>query len=334
MATQSKDTRTSAVPDDLALAALLERVLGSRAPSSSAVRIIDRQPNVYASTFVSEVVTCQVSNGRQLRVFCKYSTKPAEYRRHEYGPHRGVGYEAEVYRQVLQHQQGRVPRFLGLEAGAGSGGVCLFLECIDDYLRVDRAPVPDAIRAASTWCGRFHAAHRQGEGAGTLPAFLAAYDADYYLGWAQRALRFAASLRGRYPWMETVCDRFGRCAELLLAAEQTVIHGEFTAENLLYRDGGVYPVDWESAAVAAGEIDVAVLTDQWDPEIVKLSESDYARARWPEGPPGDFERTLAAARAYWALRWLGDREEWTLDPRNQIYFEQLRTAAEPLGLLS
>jgi hypothetical protein len=334
MAAQSKDARTSAVPDDLALTAVLRRVLGSRVPSSGEVRIVGRQPNVYASTFVSEVVTCQISNDRQLRVFCKYSTMPSEYRRQEYGPHRGVRYEAEVYRQVLQHQEGRAPRFLGLEAGAGSGGACLFLECIDDYLRVDRAPVPEAIRAASVWSGRFHAAHRQGDGGGTLPAFLVAYDADYYLGWAQRALRFAASLRGCYPWMDTVCDRFGRCVDLLLAAEQTVIHGEFTAENLLYRDDGVFPVDWESTAVAAGEIDLAVLTDQWDPEIVKRCESDYGRARWPEGPPSDFERTLAAARAYWALRWLGDREEWTLAPRNRVYFEQLRIAAEPLGLIS
>jgi hypothetical protein len=57
----------------------------------------------------------------------------------------------------------------------------------------------------------------------------------------------------------------------------------------------IYPVDWESAAVAAGEIDLAALTEGWPPGFVEQCELEYQRARWPEGPPTGFERRLAAA---------------------------------------
>ena len=38
-------------------------------------------------------------------------------------------------------------------------------------------------------------------------------------------------------------------------------HGEFTPHNVLWQGGRAVPIDWESAAFGAGEVDLAVLLD-------------------------------------------------------------------------
>ena len=117
----------------------------------------------------------------------------------------------------------------------------------------------------------------------------------------------------------------------LLAPPQTVIHGEYYPQNVLAQEGVIYPVDWESAAVAAGEIDLASLTEGWPAEFARRCEEEYALARWPEGAPPEFERTLAVARLYFPLRWLG--HAGTLTPERSRFLDRLRLAGERLGLI-
>ena len=71
------------------------------------------------------------------------------------------------------------------------------------------------------------------------------------------------------------------------------------------------PIDWESAALAAGEIDLASLTWGWDDDLASLCEQEYCLARWPDGTPDDFALRLTAARVFLHLRWLGDAEKRT-----------------------
>ena len=62
-----------------------------------------------------------------------------------------------------------------------------------------------------------------------------------------------------------VCQRADEFIAQLLAAPRTMIHGEFYPGNILYEKGRICPVDWESAAIAAGELDLAALTEGWQP---------------------------------------------------------------------
>ena len=103
------------------------------------------------------------------------------------------------------------------------------------------------------------------------------------------------------------------------------------ANNILYSGGVIYPIDWESAAVAAGEIDLACLTEGWPPRVVRECERRYREARWPDGAPADFERRLGAARLYLAFRWLGEEPDETVDESNRWRFDDLRTVGERLG---
>jgi thiamine kinase-like enzyme len=92
-------------------------------------------------------------------------------------------------------------------------------------------------------------------------------------------------------------------------------------------------VDWESAAIAPGEIDLAALTERWAPEFAARAERAYVRSRWPGGSPQVFETTLAAARIYLYLRWLGDSRQTTLDERSRWRFDDLRALCERAELL-
>ncbi|HTC82009.1 MAG TPA: phosphotransferase, partial [Acidimicrobiia bacterium] len=130
-------------------------------------------------------------------------------------------------------------------------------------------------------------------------------DAEWYQGWMDRTAGWAGVLHLRYPWLAAACRR-EELYEPLLTAPHSVVHGEFTPANVLLRDGEVYPVDWESAALAPGELDLAFFTLGWPGRLRRRIEAAYARRRWPGGPPPTFEATLRAARIHACFRVLGD----------------------------
>ncbi len=315
----------SRLPNLQTLTAGLTSVLRSQ------VIILDRRPNTYMSTFPSEIVRCRVGGGSELQLFCKYAA--GGHPHSVYGHRGGVMYEAAVYRHLLQPSQASTAKFYGTYMDNPTGDSWLVLEYLDKSLRLSKVTeVPAPTSVAARWIGHFHRTSEERLSAIPVP-FLIGYDAEYYLGWVRRTSLFAGHLHQRFPWLGTLCERSEELIAPLLTSPLTVIHGEYYGSNILFRSGTVHPVDWESAAVAAGEIDLAALTDQWSAETARECELEYRRARWPEGSPDDFERRLYAARLYLCFRWLGDRQEWTTHPGYLFRFDQLRSAGERLGLI-
>jgi thiamine kinase-like enzyme len=150
------------------------------------------------------------------------------------------------------------------------------------------------------------------------------------VGWAERTLQYLAHHQLNVPWLAPLRTRFGEAVAVLLAESPTVIHGEYYPDNILYRGGRIYPVDWESAALAAGVIDLASLTEGWPDELVRECSHQYQAARWPSGTPDGFNRRLWAARLYLQFRWLGDRPD-THVPAWRI--DGLSAAGRHLGLV-
>jgi hypothetical protein len=333
----------SVLPSLQTLAVGLASVLRSQ------VTILDRQPNTYASTFPSEIVRCQLGNGRRLRFLCKYGADHSTSLSGITGHKGGVPYEAAVYRHVLRTSRATTPTFYGAYRDLETGGTWLILEYLDDSVRLcSKRESSAAMGLAARWIGRFHNDATEERLSGASVRFLNRYDAEYYLGWARRTSLLAGHLRQRLPWLTTLCGRFEDVVALLLASPPTVIHGEYYPSNVLFRGGTVYSVDWESAAVAAGEIDLAALTEDWGAEIERQCELEYQRVRWPEGPPADFERRLYSARLYLQFRWLchenrhilagkdtgGERSDWTHEAKVPLYrLEQLRSLGERLELI-
>jgi len=322
-------------PDSQTLVAGLRSVFSRNGFGGDQLTILDREPAVYVSSFPSEVVTCRFNYGSELRLFCKYASawKYAYRLIHQaHGHRRGVAYEVDVYRHVLQPLQASTPTFYGAHTDATSGQTWLILEYLDGSVRASTGfPHLVTMSSAARWIGRFHAANEAGLESATMP-FLNRYDARYYRGWARRTSRFASCLDQRAPWIATLFERFEDCVAALLAAPQTVIHGEYYPHNILCHDRIVHPVDWESASIAAGEIDLATLTEDWGAEVIQACELEYQRARWPAGTPTDFARTLSAARLYVVFRWLGERRVWTT-PEDRLWcLERLHSASKRLGL--
>ena len=77
------------------------------------------------------------------------------------------------------------------------------------------------------------------------------------------------------------------------------------------KKGVIYPIDWESAAIGPGEIDLASLTEDWDEERKNIALKKYIQARWPDGnfSESDFEKRLLLVKIYFFLRWTGEYDD-------------------------
>jgi hypothetical protein len=312
-------------PDRETLTATLTSLLIENGFSKGQLTVVHREPTIQG-TFPKEIVTCRLADGREIQLFCKYA---AGHNHNAYG-HRGGGtHEATVYRELLQPMQASVPALQGVYTDRTTGEFWLILEYLNESVRVKKASDPAAMALAARWIGQFHALNEVRLQESPMP-FLNSYDAGYYLGWAQRTWQYAGDLRQRFPWLKPLCERFEDVVATLLSAPPTVVHGEYYPKNILYRDGRIYPVDWESTAIGAGEIDLASLTEAWPEDIARQLEIEYQQARWPDGSPDEFQQTLGAARLYLHFRWLGDRPEGTTSVWR---FEQLHTAGKGLCLI-
>jgi hypothetical protein len=332
----------SRLPNLQTLAVGLTSVLRSQAT------ILDRQPNTYASTFPSEIVRCQLGNGRELQLLCKYGGDHSMSLSGRTGHKGGVPYEAAAYRLVLRTSRATTPKFYGAYKDVETGDTWLILEYLDDSVRLRKMRESSAAMGlAARWIGRFHNTTEERLSDASLRS-LTRYDAEYYLAWSRRTSMLADHLRQHFPWLTTLCGRFEKVVALLLASPQTVIHGEYYPSNILFRGKTVYPIDWESAAVAAGEIDLASLTENWGAEIERQCEHEYQRVRWPKGSPAAFERRLCSARLYLQLRWLchenrdilagngtgGERSDPSHEMKVPLYrLEQLHALGERLDLI-
>ena len=296
----------------------LSAVLGV---SGDDLAVLARRQNTYSSSSLGEIVICSVRDQPHTDLFVKYETPLPP----SHGHRGGVQYEAKVHERVLEPLGMRTVRYVGSFETAG-GRFAAVYEWLCASLRVSKSTDPSAMPSAAAWIGHLH---RVSDARADENAFLLRYSREYFAGWVARTIAFAP---GADPWLEALGH------EALSAFEDfdsgpTLIHGEYYPQNILVREGRVYPVDWETAAIAPGEVDLAALTEGWDAGVTDRCVGAYVRARWKGAPPESFRRRMDLARIYLSFRWLGDRPEWTLDARSARRYERLRRLGIRLGLL-
>lgn len=292
------------------------------------VTVLERSACISASTYPSEVVALDLQ-GVVGQVLCKYSAG----RDHRCWGHRGgLEHEARVYQHVLRPLGMTGPDFHGAYVDPQTGWTWLVLEYLDDAVFVHHAEGPEGLVRAAAWLGAFHSAAESCLSV-TSRSGLAAYDDEYYRGWIRRTLEYSAPVHDRFPWLPAFCEGAMEVLEKLLDHRPTVIHGEFYVRNVLYSRGRVCPVDWESAAIGAGEIDLASLVEGWLPRIRRACMREYCRARWPEGAPFGFLQTLEAAEVYLLFRWLGDESWYAGLRRAEWRYRRMFRAGRRWGLI-
>jgi aminoglycoside phosphotransferase (APT) family kinase protein len=309
----------ASLPSEEALRDALAAVLHEDADQ---IRIETREVNG-SGTFPKERVVCRLPEGDRHSYFCKYEAPRAA----SHGHRRGVRYEAEVYRRVLSLTNATTPRFVGTHAG--TGGTWLVLAFVDGSERLSDRP-SDMVSAAR-WLGDFHAT-LEGHADASELSFVTRYDVDYYRGWARRTLAHAHQHHRATPALAALCERFMDDIASFAALPATVVHGEFTIHNVLVRDGTVYPIDWESAAVGPGEVDLMCLVDRWPADVVENCARAYSASRYGTQPPTDFASRMSWAELYLHLRWLGEHPDLMLHKKRVWRLERLEEIADEWGI--
>jgi aminoglycoside phosphotransferase (APT) family kinase protein len=313
----------SRVPDTDRLTAVLGDLLIARGLPRP-VRITSRRAHAYASTFPSEVIEYEGTDGVTCLVHAKYQAGRAHA---DHGHRRDLAYEAAVYEELVCPVGLPTPQWLGVHR-EGNCDAWLFLEHLEHAVELDEAPRPaEALLAAARWIGTFHAWH-DARPAPPVSLHLTRYDAPYYQGWVERTLAFAGPWHERLSWLAPLARRSEELLRELATVPVTVVHGEFTPSNVLFANGLAYPIDWESTAVGPGEIDAVCLIDKWPAAVSEQCIEEYAAARWPGEPASARSRGFDLARVYWDFRWLGDRPEWTSSEKVGPRFDHLRRAVE------
>jgi len=305
-----------------------ERMEAHLAASGAALRVLKRESSHYSTTFPCEVVTCQLPGGQTAELFCKYS---AGIDHTGFGHRGGPAYELFVYRDVLAPIGASVPKFYGGQVDSHSGEAWLALEYLPGALSVGKMHREGAMLAAARWIGQFHRSTEE-HNLSVRKHGIQVYSLEYYLGWVDRSLETSASLPRKLPWLTALRARAEELFAPLVKTPVCVIHGEYYPHNVLYHEGRVLPVDWESAVIAAGEIDLASLIEEWPRTTVEQCIAAYVAQRWPSGAPDEgFEQRLLAARLYFCFRWLGDYGDWSDDGRRAC-LRRLRGIGRQMGV--
>jgi aminoglycoside phosphotransferase (APT) family kinase protein len=240
-----------------------------------------------------------------------------------------VGHEIATYRLILAQSNKFRPRFYGGYTDSETGQCWLFLEYLDGSLRVGKLNDPAAMAQTARWIAQFHV-NSQRLLSNERLRFLKRYDKQYYLGWISRTIDFAGPNHRKSSWLHHLYERAEDFLSPLLESVPAIIHGEYYQHNILFHRGRVCPIDWESAAVGEGLIDLVFLTDGWESKIVDVCTATYVRTRWPKGAPAKFQKVLQAARLYMTARWLGDDPDVTRSAGARGYWMRLRNLVTEL----
>ncbi len=307
----------------------LEQVLAAEIAARGPFRITSRRPSPRTSTYLAEIVRVRFADGSGELLLCKYSSGVDL---DAASPHRGLAHEAAVYAAVLRDAPLSLPHVWGSFHDPATGEVALVMRFYDDGLTSAQASDEGATVAAVRWLAGLHAwAERRLDD----PAWriLSRYDAGFYIHWLDRTCDLARPLAAEYPWLDAVAAAYRDRIPVLVAAPPTLIHGEFTTRNAFWADDRIMPVDWETAAIGPGEIDLAVFTFDWEPEDIRELESADVAARWGGEAPAGFAERLLAARLYVCFHWIFSGSFRGDEPRIRCHLEGILDEAVRWGIL-
>jgi hypothetical protein len=286
---------------------------------------IERRLNDYHSSFAIEELTVHYENGYRLPLIFKNLSPDGllEYAR-QIRPHFSYHSAREiiVYRHVL--------------AGAGLGTPICYGAHIDSeneryWLLLEKVVGNPLAKTGefSIWCDTarwladMHCRLTEVKAHPQIAQNLLHYDEDFFNAWIDRAdlvsnLRADCATNGHLE-VGRLTAQCRRAVRRICALPQTFIHGEFYASNVLIgsRDGRVRicPIDWETAAIGPGLLDLAALVaGNWNEECRTELALAYYKALDPatrhDFSYDEFCHALRCCRLFMAVKWLGWSSDW------------------------
>lgn len=297
---------TSTLPNTELLADHLSKLFCANGAEKK-VQIISRSAFKGSSTFPAEIINCKLPDGKVLALFGKYL---AGLGPNNHGHRGGVEYEIKIYDEVLRELPLPKANFWGKCYFTENDETLLLMDFLEGSISLKGNPDINLYLNAASWAGKMHNFFE-----GKVPSFVKVYDDTYYTVWLAR-MENEPSILAAQPWLQDVINYFRSHTDILIKASHTLIHGEFYSKNILIRDSVAHPVDWESAAYAPGEIDLASIIEARKPEVVERITESYLAARLEDSrfDRAGFEKRLWMAQLYLQFRFFfPKREEWRFD---------------------
>jgi len=275
------------------------------------VRNVDSRPCSYGSSFPIHELEIGFADGSGASLVAKQversalrpSVQPVKPR-FLFHPAR----EARVYETLLAGKD------LGTAAFHGAADGFLLLE------RVEATPLwqlddLEVWCAVARWLARFHRRFADLDDEQAHAVGLVRYDRPFLRLWLERARSFMP--RGS---LDRIAGAHETAVERLASEPSTLVHGELYPSNVLVVPGRddirVCPVDWETAGVGPGLVDLAALVTGWPSETADaLAEAYREEAR--DVDRRSFDETLRCCRLHLAVRWLGWAANWSPPPEHR-----------------
>jgi Ser/Thr protein kinase RdoA (MazF antagonist) len=282
---------------------------------------LSRRPYRYATSAPLEEVRVRLGGGGEIALILKDlarerllgdapRTKPLFL----YEPRR----EIETYRRVIA-PAGIGPRCFGTLVDSDASRYWLLIEKVPgvELWQVGELEVWEGV---AVWLGEFHARFEgRLEELRAANPYLLEHSESWFRSWGDRARSaLRGSTDGRSAALDRALDRYSEAIGSLACLPRTFVHGELYPSNVMVvrQQGsvGVYPVDWEMAAIGPGLIDLAALVGGWDEEQRARLIAAYLRGQSEAGrtarEPDELAADLARCRLHLALQWLGWSTEW------------------------
>ncbi len=231
--------------------------------------------------------------------------------------------EIKTYQEILAPNRLGTAQFYGAVVSPDDDRYWLLLEKIPG-LRLGQARDYSDWLEAARWLARLHSRFAGESDSLNRSAPLLRYDSAYYRVWFDRVETFQSVGLPRAVW-EPLAGSYDRAIERLIRLPSTLLHGEFYPSNILVqetREGNrIRPVDWETAAVGPGLVDLAALTSgAWTDRDRTEMVAAYYDTLLSEGmaslPFNDLLLALDDCRLHLAIRWLGWAADWSPPPEN------------------
>jgi Phosphotransferase enzyme family len=218
--------------------------------------------------------------------------------------------ELETYRGILG--KARVgPRCLVTVADAERGRYWLLLEKVPG-VELWQVGEMSVWRDVARWLGAFH---------------------------ERAAASLTASTDPRAEALTEALRRYEEVVDTLASLPRSLLHGELYPSNVIVvrelERIGVFPVDWEMAAIGPGPIDLAALTGGYDEAERRRLTDAYVDGLAAEGgvAPANLEQGIAACRLHLALQWIGWSTDWVPpDEHAHDWVDEALELARDLGL--
>jgi hypothetical protein len=336
--------------DDNELAGALQSELSKVLGPERRVVQFERRLSDYYSSYVMEELDVVLDDGRELELIFKNLSRDGMLEgaiRNKpyflYNPMR----EIETYRRLLSTHAIGTAKFYGAYTDPSTEHYWLFIERVPGTL-LWQFGEDEVWQYVAGWLGNAHsefaaeAEHREDPELSQLKV----YDQHYYWQWMSRAHAFVHRTAcgdgsDAVCDIEYLSDRFPHVVDRLMRLPTTVIHGEFYPSNVLLERGAdatrVCPVDWETAAIGPGLMDLSALTSgSWTEQQRLRMATAYYDAREPNGDEqsrAEFLVDLDYCSLFMAIQWLGWSPDWQPPPEHaQNWLTEACRLTKKLGL--